>query len=61
MQVRQDGEHLFVDLVRAINESGCKASDDDVSTTGGAIQTAIYVIDRLKDELDQVKDLLSSI
>lgn len=54
-QVKQDGEHLFRDLARAIEESGYMSKDDSVATTGDVIQSAIYVIDRMKDDFHGIQ------
>lgn len=54
-QVRQDGEHLFKHLARAIRESGYMHGDDSVATTGGCIRAAIYVIDRMHVDLAAAK------
>lgn len=46
-----DGEHLFAELVRAMKRAPQYLSgDDDLSTTGGVLATAVAFIDRLLDD-----------
>lgn len=52
-----DGGHLFRELIKAMKRHPLYlAPDDDLSTTEGVLQTAIYFIDRMSDDFSSLKN-----
>ena len=48
-----DGEHLFAELIAAMKQKPQYISgDDDMTTTRGVLQTALYYIHRMQGDLE---------